>query len=256
MGQLNRLYNFYRYVRDIKNWTGPVSFHLRGSSVQTLTLRDGHVIHLLDSSAEIWAFQSIFWERCYDRDFEGIDPLGVVLDLGANVGIFTLYAATRLVPRGHVLAVEANPACYAKLKLTTEGCTNVTLWPRAVAGKGRFWLSSDSLGGSVYRPPGATGQVTVPAVSAIDVLHFAPRIVLLKCNMEGAEYPLLLATEPELWEHVERVAIKWHDGEIAQGHGPNELRERLRELGYAILRHEEIWRESSLTTGITTAVRQ
>ena len=38
------------------------------------------------------------------------------------------------------------------------------------------------------------------------ILTFAPRIDLLKANMEGAEYPLLLETAASLWDGVQRLA--------------------------------------------------
>ena len=245
------------YVRTLRNWPQVAAMHAHGRDVGVFRLRDGHEVHLLDPRAEIWAFRSIFRERCYDIDFGPIPVDGVVVDLGANVGIFSLYAATRLVPNGKVLAVEANPGCFSKLERTTAKCANVILWQGAVGARTELWLAEDSLSASVFRTNESIDKVDVRPIPHESILTFAPRIDLLKANMEGAEYPLLLETAASLWDGVQRLAVKWHDGEIARGHRPAELADRMKSLGFRILRHEAIWTEAGgeLTTGITTATR-
>lgn len=244
------------YIRTVANWPELIAMHLIGRPLDLIRLRDGHTIHLLDARAEIWAFDSIYRQQCYNVDFPDIARDGVVIDLGANVGIYTLFAATRLVSRGRVLAVEANPECFGRLQQTVRRCTNVTTWCGAVAGTGKLWLAADSLGASIFRSGDSHRSIDATPISTKDVLDFAPRIALLKANIEGAEYPMLLESPDEAWSAVERLAIKWHkDAEIAHGHQPEDLTRRLERLGFRILRHEEIWRGPDLTTGITTATR-
>jgi FkbM family methyltransferase len=254
---LDRLRTLAYYARTFRNRLQVVAMHRSRRDVGVLYLRSGHEVHLLDPRAEIWAFRSIFRERCYDMDFGPLAADGVVVDLGANVGIFSLYAATRLVPNGKVLAVEANPDCFAKLEKTTATCANVTLWQGAVGNRTELWLSEDSLGASVFKSKGSIARLDVRPISHESILTFAPRIDLLKANMEGAEYPLLLETPSSLWDGVQRLAVKWHDGEIAGGHRPGELTARMESLGFRVLRHQAIWTDASgaLTTGITTATR-
>jgi FkbM family methyltransferase len=244
------------YCHQLRNWPAVAAMHAIGRPVDALRLRNGHTIHLLDPGHEIWAFDSIYRERCYDTDFPGLPPDGTVIDLGANVGIFTVFAATRLVPRGRVLAVEASADCARRLEKTTVRCRNVTVWCGAVAGLGTLWLAADSLSASIFHGQDAVSSVSVPSIDIEQVLGFAPQIDLLKANIEGAEYPMLLESRPEIWDRVQRLAIKWHkDTDVAGGHNPEELAERLRSLGYRVLRHEDIWTGPGITTGITTAVR-
>jgi FkbM family methyltransferase len=251
-----RLQRIAFYRRELLNWPAVTAMHATGKTVRELRLRDGHTIHLLDPKHEIWAFDSIYRKRCYDTDFRGLPTDGTVIDLGANVGIFALLAATRLVPDGRVLAVEPNPECARLLEATTRHCPNVTAWCGAVAGQGVLWLAPDSLSASIYQSHEAVRAVTAASVSIDQVLGFDRRIDLLKANIEGAEYPMLLESPPDAWEKVDRLAIKWHkDTEIAGGHEPDELARRLDTLGFTILRHEEIWTGPGITTGITTAIR-
>jgi FkbM family methyltransferase len=256
MGATARLEKLAFYRRELLNWPAVAAMHVTGRPVRTLRLRDGHTIHLLDPKHEIWAFDSIYRQRCYDADFPGLPTDGTVVDLGANVGIFALFAATRLVPHGRVLAVEASGACARLLEQTTRRCPNVTVWCGAVAGEGVLWLAHDSLSASIFRSHEAVRAVSAAPVGIDQVLGFDARIDLLKANIEGAEYPMLLESPPELWTNVQRLAIKWHkDAEVAGGHDPDELARRLEPLGFTILRHEDIWTGPGITTGITTAHR-
>jgi FkbM family methyltransferase len=252
----DRLDKLAFYRRELRNWLAVSAMHVTGRPVRDLRLRDGHTIQLLDPKHEIWAFDSIYRRRCYDIDFPGLPTGGTVVDLGANVGIFALLAATRLVPHGRVLAVEANAECARRLQNTTRGCPNVTVWCGAVAGQGTLWLANDSLSASIFRSHEAVRAVSAASIRIEDVVGFNRTIDLLKANIEGAEYPMLLDSPPETWMNVDRLAIKWHkDAEVAGGHDPDELARRLGPLGFTILRHEDLWTGPGITTGITTAIR-
>ena len=251
---MNRTIAFYR--ENLVNWPAICLSRATGLPFYVLKLRSGHALRLLDPQAEIWAFRSIWQERCYDRDFDDIPRNGTVIDLGANVGIFTLYARIKLVSQGAVLAVEPNPDCETLLRQNCATLDNVAVLGASVGGDGHLHLANDSLGASVFRSDEAVRTVPCPVISPEDVLTRFPQVDLLKINMEGAEYPFVLDTSAELWQAVQRVAVKWHDEtEIAQNHRPVELRDRLHALGFGILRHEVIWRRPGLTTGITTARR-
>ena len=115
----------------------------------TLHMRDGATLALSDSDNEIWAFQSIYRRHCYDRDFFGVRSDGLVVDLGANVGIFALYAASRLVPHGRVIAVEPNPQLVEVLKVNAGARSNVEVMPVAIdvrAGTRTLYVTESSLG--------------------------------------------------------------------------------------------------------------
>lgn len=68
---------------------------------------------------------------------------GTILDVGANIGVFTAACARAAGERGSVIALEPSPATFAKLRLTCArlGLKNVDLRPIAAArenGRARF----------------------------------------------------------------------------------------------------------------------
>jgi len=83
----------------------------------------------------------------------------VVFDIGANVGFFTLLAATLVGPAGHVVAFEPDAANLVRLRAncTLNDLRNVTVIEKAVTsqeGQVRFFINSDDSGGNALWDPG------------------------------------------------------------------------------------------------------
>lgn len=62
-----------------------------------------------------------FCPQLYDRDerdwiAENLDPNGIFVDVGANIGAYTLWAAKKLSNVGRILAVEADPDTFQVLQ--------------------------------------------------------------------------------------------------------------------------------------------
>ena len=137
---------------------------------------------------------------------------GVFVDIGANVGIYTLTAATHLGSLGRIVALEPNPPAYGRLcfnvKATQSGRTD---WPTIDAlqvgvadATGVFELHLDprNLGGSSIVHHGAAlsssrnsgGGVRIPCKPLLAILEeqAVSRIDVLKIDIEGAEDIALL----------------------------------------------------------------
>lgn len=245
------------YLRTLRNWPEVFRGHFTGSWPSHLVLRDDTRIDLLDFAAEIWAFRSIYLERCYESSLPPPPADGVVIDLGANVGIFSVYAATRLVPRGRVVAVEPDPDCFRVLQQNAhqDSVRNVSTIQAALAarqGFAEFSRGSDSLGGSLYEEAPGNDSFAVRTVTLESLLCDIDRVALLKANMEGGEYDLMDAPE-SCWRKVERVSIKYHEGGPSRNHTSSELADFLKCTGFEIRCWEPIWETDWGHTGIITA---
>ena len=122
-------------------------------------------------------------------------PGGVFVDIGANVGYYTLLAARRLGREGRVIAFEPNPVSLKVLLLNTapEGGT-IRVYPFAVSDREGFLslmrivsiASSKRVAEEELRYP---SDVTLTyAVRLDDVLRDEPRIDVLKCDIDGHDY--------------------------------------------------------------------
>jgi FkbM family methyltransferase len=128
-------------------------------------------------------------------------PVTHVLDLGANVGLFSVFARMRW-PNAWILAVEPDPAAYTMLEDNTRGldiqCLHAAFGPVGCA--------------SVLKPDGryferhyAASDTGVPAfpldvlLNMVAVDFYDPK-VLLKIDIEGAEHQII--RDPDLGAKV------------------------------------------------------
>jgi len=124
----------------------------------------------------------------------------VFVDVGANIGYFTLLASPLVGPRGTVVAVEASPQIFTRLadNLARNRVTNVETFNLAIAdgdGTTRLFLGADAnLGQSGTVPrPGSRYECDVKTTSLDSLLAGidAGRIRFVKVDVEGAEWPVL-----------------------------------------------------------------
>lgn len=112
-----------------------------------------------------------------------------VIDLGANIGYYTMLAAARVGPAGRVAAFEPGPSNAALLarSAAANGFRNVTLFPCAAAGAATVvdLLLDDSNGRLVGA--GTPGALRVQAVSLDALLGPGYPVDLIKMDIEGAE---------------------------------------------------------------------
>lgn len=123
-----------------------------------------------------------------------IRPGQVVLDIGANIGYYTLIAAKLVGPKGRVVAFEPDPANFALLKKNVEanGHRNVTLFQKALSdrtGKAKLYLNPTNKGDHrLYDSGDGRSFVTVTMARLDDVLLKMDRQVhFIKMDVQGAE---------------------------------------------------------------------
>ena len=121
-----------------------------------------------------------------------------VIDIGANIGYFTMLSARLVGPAGHVLAVEPNPlnARMIEASRTMNGFSHVTVL-QAAAGRqvGMLGLNTSHSNGttSTLEDTGAAmlEARTVPCLPLDAVVPGDRPVGLIKVDVEGAEYNAL-----------------------------------------------------------------
>jgi FkbM family methyltransferase len=164
-------------------------------------------------------------------------PDHVILDVGAHIGTFALLAAAK-VPHGKVYAVEASRESFNLLRINASlnrahniDATHVALSDRR--GECTLYHDTGNWGHSIVAPMTGAGEA-VPTETLAD--FFAAKHIhhchFLKFNCEGAEFPILLATTPEVLARCGTLLVLYH-GDLYGG-DEAELMNHLRQSGFAI----------------------
>lgn len=172
-----------------------------------------------------------------------LSPGMCVLDIGANIGFFSMLSAHLIGPGGHVMAVEPNPRNVRLLEASRRqnGFANITVL-QVAAGRDNGLLAlntSYSNGTTASLPPDVAAVLaaeTVPSIRLDALLQEARRLELIKIDVEGAEYPALQGCEATIRAHRPTIISEFSPGlmpGIAGIDGPGYL-SWLVELGYSL----------------------
>ncbi len=128
-----------------------------------------------------------------DLDFllGGLHEGGIALDVGANIGLYTLPLARAVGPSGRVIAIDANPAMIRGLAWNAQasGLENVSLHATAVGGhEGRVELyARDGDVAIVNVRETSDGSYPMRSLASIVAEEKIDRIDVLKIDIEGYE---------------------------------------------------------------------
>jgi FkbM family methyltransferase len=210
----------------------PVDERMRGKPV-TFDV-DGTRITL--AGDDFAAAREMYCRRVYvSHPHMRIEPGAQVVDLGANIGLFSLLAAKR---GARVLAVEAQAGFIRELRarMLEQHCAAAVATELALigAGVGIFAEVADIASASHYE----AGQDT-PMVEMSDLLarHHIDQIDFLKVDIEGSEFALFRRGEPWL-SGVRRIAMEVH-GPFGSARA---LRAQLDAAGFATSLHDDLLR--------------
>ncbi len=163
------------------------------------------------------------------------------IDVGANIGYFTLLMARAVAPVGRVLAIEAEPENFRLLRANVErnDLAHVELLPVAAyraPGLMRITRNDANRGGSqVAGPAGDRTAWPVQAVRLDDVLHPDAVIDFVKIDVEGLDHTVIQGLEKTLQRWAPTILVELNPGAIeVHGESVDEVLRLYRELGYEL----------------------
>ncbi len=186
----------------------------------TLVFKHGpRRIALRPLDTDFYTFQEVVL-----RDGYGVqrlaEPLGTVVDIGANIGFFTLCAAPFADRVVCVEPVEENLRIARRNIELADLTDKVAFHQCAIAGQSgsvRLFLSAWNHGGHSICSEhairwGQTRHVDVPAITLADLFERGniQHCSLLKCDVEGAEFGILAGAPRELLAGVDRIVMEVH----------------------------------------------
>jgi FkbM family methyltransferase len=192
-------------------------------------LRNGQTVTLKDDGRFI--LNELFLDRIYDVPGTDIFSCRSVLDIGANVGVFALYMASR-APEATILCFEPASSNFEILQknLTRAGIRAKAHELALSASPGAGYLSLQ--GSSVEYSLGAAGDHSekVECVDWENLFRLAgvECFDFVKMDIEGAEREILTACTDAQLRQMRVLSLEWH-------HSREELEAlaaRFRRLGF------------------------
>ena len=169
-------------------------------------LRNGATVFLRQGTTDCKVFDEVFVDRIYEPFVAAGGGSSVLVDLGANVGLSTLFLDRR-IGFDHVVAVEPDYENLRALRRNLEDNLSVPCESiQAFAGGERGFAKVHDAG---YGEWGLRmGDAAPSGISVMPLAEILPSVaggVLLKCDIEGAErYLFPQITE---WDHLVRFII-------------------------------------------------
>lgn len=160
---------------------------------------------------EIWKTNEYFGPEF------GIKKYDIVVDIGAHIGVFAVYAAKN-VSKGKVFAYEPNKENY-NILLKNKSLNNLNnIFPFNLAisdKKGKLDLFISKLSNathSIYEAD-SKKKTKVEAITLKDIfaMNKLKRINYLKIDAEGAEYNILLNTPAKIIKKIDKIVLEYHD---------------------------------------------
>ena len=152
---------------------------------------DNHVSKTLREQG-IWeAYETQLFTACLQDGAK-------VLDVGANIGYYSVLASLFLGDTGQVLAYEPNPENFTVLKknIAINNCANIQAFQLALSNideEGFLYLSADNFGDhQIYDNNQDRNKQQISLVNGdIHAKHFLHKVDLIKIDTQGAEWQVL-----------------------------------------------------------------
>ncbi len=230
--KLIRKYSYYlasiaRLVLGIRNWPLVIRlfFVANLSRPSLIRLRKSGVQFRVRGPMDVWIVKETYLNRFYERYGTRIGDGWTVIDIGAGIGDFSLFAALGH-PSNKVYAFEPFPESFSLLEtnLQLNQATNVRAYPEAIGGRtGTLALdvsSGEPLQYSTEKAADEAAALMVPSLSLEDAFE---RLSLAHCNLlkldcEGAEYDILFKSPASILSRIDHIVMEYHDGVAPANH--------------------------------------
>lgn len=221
-----KVYPFARILYGVRLFNDPIgtlNCYIKRNSPSVVSFKDGTKIHLSSNPDDIVTVFVVY----FHHDYGSIVPGSVVVDIGANIGVFAVYAATKGAKR--VYAFEPNIEAYTILceNVRSNGLEDVIRpFNCAISDKDGMVriprqsspynsiIKNDGQDNGRQRPVADVDAEydSVPAYTLDRILQEqgVERIDMLKLDCEGAEFDILPGLSTSSCNKISDIRMEYH----------------------------------------------
>jgi FkbM family methyltransferase len=228
------LFTIWKY----ENWGEIITSIVKGQKPTTVILRNGVHIDAPKDNTLLSMVHEIFFRNIYTPVNIPIEHSDIVVDIGANIGVFALFAASRTQNTVHAFEPFPENVKFLKRNIHRSGSHNIITHSVAVSdkiGSAKLFLSEIS-GGHLLFDHNIKGKlenyIEVPTITLqriIDDNNFK-QIDFLKLDCEGCEGSIIMSTPKDCLKRVRKIAMEFHDNVSYLKH--NDIQRLLEEAGF------------------------
>lgn len=174
-------------------------------------------------------------DEIFRKFIYGEKPVGIVFDIGANIGAYTLYGAQAAE---HVFAFEPESSNYECLvrNVSLNNFKNIDIFKKAIGDKKRDVIlykgySNKGMSSTAVATSSNTEKVEMISLEDAWILCGVDHIDTLKIDIEGGEYQLIENAPDYLFERIDRINMEFHR---VPGKQLDDLIHKLKKRGYEL----------------------
>jgi len=217
-GRQLQMRRYFFLLRTFRNGLEMLRRWRAGQPLERAVLWDGSTIrHPAGRGGLLEAFIGIWHDGEYTSGFYEPRAGDVVVDAGANVGLFSIWMARRC-RESRIIALEPFKENYGFLTQNISACRlhQVVAMNAALGGHSGAGIMRNVGGRSLDHQLQTSSEETaesVPVLSLADILKQAgvETIAMCKIDIEGSEFDVFSEADSALFSRVQRFGIEYHD---------------------------------------------
>lgn len=218
-----RIRDDIKILRISKNWMEIFRSKVSSQDITKIDFRNGVKLSGPKQSSLNFLFHEIWIDEFYAPKGYEIRPGDVVIDIGGNIGVFALWAATR-AKNVKVFSFEPFPENlrYFRKNVETSELKNILIYGEAIGGSDsvRHLAVSDSwILHSLVDDPNMN-SIEVVGRTLDSVMTEIGKCDLLKLDCEGSEYEILYAASDKTLAKIDKIVCEFNTVDENERNGP------------------------------------
>lgn len=228
-------------MQNLDNWhVFPLAyFGLIKKEYMWFNTKSGIKIKIRPNSTDLDTFSLIWLLKEYNKHGFTIKPNDVIIDIGAHVGIFSLYAS-QFCTNGKILCYEPSTENFELLQynISQNQIKNIFSNNFAISGSNdtvTLYINPDNTAHSICDSTSKSIQVQSRTLQNIFDSNKLEICDYLKLDCEGAEYEIIESLPSEYFKKIKQIYIEYHFSDSKRDMLNNMIK-KLEQMSFSIIK--------------------